>query len=415
MVIGIVAGLLWLAWIPVAASCAYLAMLALAARRRAPLPSACSTIFRVVVPAHNEEGGIERTVKSLFASDYPSQRFGILVVADNCTDGTAERARRAGAEVLVRDDRALRGKGYALQAAFTRLLEEGVADAVVVVDADTTVSPNLLSAFAARIERGVAAAQASYRVGNADESWRTRLMTIAFATYHELRSLARETFGASCGLRGNGMCISMRVLRAVPYDAYSRVEDVECGDQLAEHGYRVSYTWEAAVYGDMVSSEPAARSQRLRWEEGRGDLRRAHSLRLLAAAIRTRSGVVLDAAIDLLVPPLTTVVVAVCAGLVASVLLQRVDRGARLVSAWTACAGCLLLYVARGWQLSGTGIAGLIDLAHAPAYIVWKCLLMLRPRARDAEWVRTPRNSEIALGESRSGLSLRARSWLPWR
>src|SRR5260370_3343893 len=101
MVTGMVVALLWLAWIRVAAICLYLAVLALAARRGIPMQPSRSTIFQIVVPAHDEEAGIEKTVASLFASDYPRERFSVLVVADNCSDRTAERARRAGADVLV--------------------------------------------------------------------------------------------------------------------------------------------------------------------------------------------------------------------------------------------------------------------------------------------------------------------------
>ena len=92
--------------------------------------------------------------------------FRVLVVADNCTDSTAALARAAGAEVLERDDTERRGKGYALDFAFHASQAHGWADAVVVVDADTEVSANLLEAFAARIENGAKAIQAHYGVLN---------------------------------------------------------------------------------------------------------------------------------------------------------------------------------------------------------------------------------------------------------
>ena len=97
------------------------------------------------------------------------------------------------------------------------------------MDADTLVSPNLLRAFAARLDAGAAAVQARYGVRNPDASWRTRLMAIAFALFHDLRSLGRERLGLSAGLRGNGMCFSTRLLREVPHQAFSVVEDLEYG------------------------------------------------------------------------------------------------------------------------------------------------------------------------------------------
>ena len=123
-------------------------------------------------------------------------------------------------------------------------------DAVVVVDADTVVSPNLLSAFAARIEAGAVGrasrlrgAQSQRRLANATR-W-----PVAFGAFHVLRSLARERLELSSGLRGNGMCFTTRLLEDVPHDAYSIVEDVEYGIKVGEAGHRVHYAAEAQSTG----------------------------------------------------------------------------------------------------------------------------------------------------------------------
>src|SRR5207253_11170633 len=117
---------------------AYLMALALCSRRHsAPAASSCTMRFDLIVPAHDEEVGIARTVQSLLAIDYPPELRRVIVVADNCTDRTADRAAAAGALVLVRDEPSRRGKGYALSTAFAHSLATQSADAVVVVDADT--------------------------------------------------------------------------------------------------------------------------------------------------------------------------------------------------------------------------------------------------------------------------------------
>src|SRR5262245_60709604 len=134
--------------LPALAVASYLAFLALlSARLKAPAYIPPRFFFDIVVPAHNEEAGIGRTVQNLLALDYPRELFRVLVVADNCKDATADRAREAGATVLVRVDAQNRGKGYALAHAFEKSLKEGMAQAVVVVDADTLVSKSLLHAF----------------------------------------------------------------------------------------------------------------------------------------------------------------------------------------------------------------------------------------------------------------------------
>jgi GT2 family glycosyltransferase len=389
--------LLLLLGLPVLAATGYLfLMTVLSGRLPAPALASTRLKFDIVIPAHNEEAGIARTVQNLSRVDWPAAQRRLLVVADNCTDGTAARAREAGATVLERKDEKRRGKGYALEHAFNRSLEEGFADAVVVVDADTVVSENLLRAFAARLEAGAHAIQAHYGVLNPRASWRTRLMTIALALFHKVRSQARERRRLSCGLRGNGMCFSRTALQQVPHQAFSIVEDLEYGIRLGQAGHRVWYAAEAEALGEMVSSEKAARSQRRRWEDGRAALRRQAGLPLLTQALRRRDHVLLDLAVDLLVPPLSTVGLgAVGLGVAAAALSWW--QGAPALSLWAAAACFLFLvaYVLRGWALSGLGARGLLDLLGAPAYVAWKVWLKLR-RAADpkGEWVRTAREGQ---------------------
>ncbi len=384
------------ALLPLVAGAGYLFFLALMSRRTPPPPSGPPALkFDLVVPAHDEEGGIGRTVRNLLATDYPRQLFRVLVVADNCSDRTAEVAREAGAQVLARVNQELRGKGYALAHAFEHSAREGFADAVVVIDADTLVSPNLLRAFQARLEAGAKAVQADYAVQNPEASWRTRLIRIALGMFHVLRSQARERLGVSCGLRGNGMCFSHALLKEVPHDAYSVVEDLEYGIRLGRAGHRVHYAGEAHVYGEMVSTEKASRSQRRRWEDGRKQIARQQGPGLLKDGLRRRDGLLLDLAMDVLVPPLSTVAGAVVLALLLSAPLAVALQGGSAAAgvAWL-CLLFVVAYVARGWWLSGAGARGLVDLLFAPAYVAWKVALKLRrPANRPGEWVRTTRET----------------------
>jgi cellulose synthase/poly-beta-1,6-N-acetylglucosamine synthase-like glycosyltransferase len=392
--------------LPVALPSAYLGVLTLFSKTPdAPFARATPNYrFAVVVPAHDEEAGIEATVKSLLAMDYPRELFSVVVIADNCSDRTAERARAAGARVIERTDRTKRGKGFALERAFEELLGEGTADAIVVVDADTTVTENLLRAFDARMAQGAVAMQAEYGVRNPDASWRTRLMTVAFSVFHGVRGSARERLGLSAGLRGNGMAFAASVLREVPHDAYGLVEDVEYGIRLGRAGHRVAHVHEARVFGDMVASEEASRSQRKRWEEGRAKLRREVALPLLREAFAQRSPLLFDLAADLLVPPLSTVAAGAAVGLVGSIAwtVARRGRGAAVVLPWALSTAALGAYVVRGALMSDAGPRALLDLAWAPVYVAWKGVLKVRrpapaptsPRAHAEsapEWVRTER------------------------
>ena len=376
---------------PAVLSCAYLLLATLlSARPRPPPPSSRRLRFDVFVPAHDEASVIARTVTNLRRLAWPTDRFRVIVIADNCSAATASVAAAAGATVVERIIPGLRGKGYALAYAFERSAAEAWADAVVVVDADAEASPNLLEACAARIERGAVAVQVHYGVLNPFASWRTRLITIAKSAFHIVRSRAREGLGLSCGIRGNGWCVTHSLLSRVPYRAFSLTEDVEYGIALGMAGFRVQYADEAHSNADMVSGEQIARKQRQRWESGRFQLIRAKTLPLLAAAFRRRSAVCLDLALDLIVLPLSYVALNVVALLVlAAVATWWLPEFTPWVWLGIACAAALVGYVLRGWQLSGLGARGLRTLARVPGCLLWK-LLLLR-RAKPQGWVRTER------------------------
>ena len=381
--------------VPVLAASLYLATLTLLSRRRTPPASDTRTRFDIVVPAHNESAGIALTVASLKAIDYPHDRYRILVIADNCTDDTAELARAAGARVIPRQSATERGKGYALALGYSTSLSEGFADAVVVVDADTQVSPNLLSAFSARFAVGADAVQAEYGVRNGAASWRTRLMVIALTLFHTVRSLARERLRVSCGLRGNGMGFSASLLRRVPPRAFSIVEDVEYGVALALAGIRVEYVFEAVVDGEMPTSAAASETQRERWEGGRWALARSHVLSLLVSARGANRWVAYDVAADLLVPPLTSLVFLAGLGFMLSAgLLSAGTVTLVAVLPWFVSILAIALYIVRGAVLSGVGATAFLDLLWAPVYAVWKVTLLFRKSRRDGEWVRTARSNE---------------------
>ena len=245
--------------LPVLGWTAYLAALAILSRaNRAPrYESPARQRFDIVVPAHDEEAGIADTVQSLLAIDYPRELYRVVVVADNCHDATAERAAEAGAIVIERDDSARRGKGYALEHAFSRIVTEGKVDAVVGDRRGHRVTPNLLRAFAARLGVGARAAQAEYGVVNRAASSPHRLMRIAFALLL-VRPLSRTRAAPASpqGYRGNGMILPVSLLREVHAEASnaSRTSNTVSGRPDAASACSTSakreLLWEMVTRGD---------------------------------------------------------------------------------------------------------------------------------------------------------------------
>jgi 1,2-diacylglycerol 3-beta-glucosyltransferase len=192
------------------------------------------------------------------------------------------------------------------------------------------------------------------------------------------------------------MCFSTELLRAIPHRAYSVVEDVEYGLRLGESGHRVYYADEAHVYGEMVTTAAAANSQRRRWEEGRKLLVRANAARILKAGLARRDRVLFDLGLDLIIPPLSTIaVVMVLGSALGAALRLALDAPGVALSAYAAGVFCVALYVLRGWSVSGTGARGLLDLALAPVYVIWKIALRFtRPARATSDWVRTKREAQ---------------------
>jgi hypothetical protein len=141
----------------------------------------------------------------------------------------------------------------------------------------------------------------------------------------------------------------------------------------------------------MAVTEEASRSQRRRWERGRKEVLRQYLPLLLARGARQRDPVLLDLAMDLLVPPLGQLTFVTFVGLAAS--LAAWHWGAHFAAwLWAGALAGIVIHVLRGWSLSGVGLSGLFDLARAPFYMCWKYTLWFRDRGRTPEqWVRTSR------------------------
>jgi 1,2-diacylglycerol 3-beta-glucosyltransferase len=392
--------ILGIAGLPVLLACLYLLGLSLlSSERPAVTPAARRTHrFRVVVPAHDEEAGIGATLQNLERIEYPRNLWEIVVIADNCTDRTAEVARGRGIRVLERRHPEQRGKGFALEFAIEKLRGEPREewDALVVVDADTVVTPNLLDAFDARLADGHQAVQATYLPLAPSDSRLAVITEIAFTAFHVVRSAARERLGLSAGLRGNGMAFRRELLDAVPHDAYSRTEDLEFGVRLGLSGVRIAFAAEATVYGEMPDRAAAATHQRQRWIGGRTEIARRYVPELLARAVRERSALLADLAFDLLVPPLSVLLVAAVVGLAASaggaLLLGGISTA---LIVWLGAGIALAAHVLHAARRAGRVVALIRASTALPGYAFEKTMIATRAlRSHGGEWIRTARQGE---------------------
>lgn len=345
----------------------------------------------VVIPAHNESETIANCVASVrhSAAQPSTTRYSIIVIADNCTDDTATQARQAGAIVWERQQDELRGKGYALDFAFNRLLSAESdlepIDAVLIVDADTAVDTDFLNTCAQAFANGADALQCRYTVKNPDESMRTRLMHLALLAFNVLRLRGREYWGFSVGINGNGFGMTADTLRAIPYTARSVVEDLEYHLTLVKHNKRVRFIDTVTVRGDMPTATATASSQRARWDGGRFRMIVEQVPHLFSEVVTGKLRLI-EPLLELLLLPLVFHV---------SLLLLL------LISPFQFYAllglGVVALHVLAGWWVGSRQWRDLTALAAVPFYILWKLLLLprlLRTARKNAAWVRTTRETK---------------------
>ncbi len=375
-----------------------LSVFALFARKHISFRVKTQRKFACIIPAHNEEFTIRKTIQSFFASEYPSNLYDVIVVADNCTDLTAGVASANGATVCERNDTIHRGKGHALQWCFERLLDDPKHyDAYVVVDADSIVSKNFLRVMNVYLERGYVSIQAADLVAPMPGAWSSEVARVALTLYNYVRPLGRKVVGCSAGLRGNGMCFSSKAIQAVPWQAHSITEDFEYGLLLLFQGIKTVFAPEARVIATMPARPQNAESQRARWETGRFAIIRRYTPRLFKAVIRHPSLTLLDAFIELLTPAFVNMMGVVIAVIFIELMLPLagIRSTALHVELWSGLLAVCVLYILIGLAASGADSLLFKATLYFPRYLLWKIQLYFKLVINGTvkEWVRTTREN----------------------
>ncbi|MBU5435859.1 glycosyltransferase family 2 protein [Pseudoflavonifractor sp. MSJ-37] len=246
----------------------------LARRHRRALTKAPGGLHRyaAVISARNEANVIAGLIQSLKAQDYPSDRLDIYVIADNCTDDTADVARQAGAFVYERFNKVQVGKGYALDYLFRRLRTEGrdVYDAFFVFDADNYVDPGFVAAMDRTFSTGRYDALTCYRNSkNFGDNWISAGYGLWFLREARFLNAPRMALGTNCHVSGTGFLVSAKVVRENGgWPFHLLTEDIEFSISSAIQGRRIGYCEDAVIYDEQPVTFQQSWDQRLRWSKG---------------------------------------------------------------------------------------------------------------------------------------------------
>ena len=351
-----------------------------------------TTRFGIVIPAHDEEMFLGRLLSSIAAQAYPKTHYDAIVVADNCTDNTASVAHEYGAVTYERRDLTEIGKGYALKYGIENMQQDKY-DALVIVDADCTLDPNVLRVLDGYIESGCRILQSTSAPANPGQSWFTRLIDVSHCVSNEIILKGKKQLGLSIPLMGTGMCFTAQVLKQYGWSAFSVGEDWEFYIHLLSDGQRVVFAKEAKVFHQESSNLRQATSQRMRWSSGRVAIAMKYGLRLLLRSVYERDLHKMDGLLLLLLPNPSlgmnlTLVMLFCAAILTVVGFPKIFL-IWFVALFVFQAGFFLSGILYAKEKAKTLQAVLL----APVFLTWKMaidLLSVCGMGRK-KWVRTKR------------------------
>lgn len=271
-------------------------------RSKQPVSERINT-YALIVAAHNEEMVIGHMVDSLKALDYPGDAYDIFVIADNCSDSTAQIAREHGAIVYERTDTTARGKGFALEWMFDKLYKiEKSYDFIGIFDADNLVAKNFLKAINVQTNSGYNVVQGYIDSKNPFDSWITCAYSFSFWSISRVFQMARHNLGLCCQLSGTGFVIKTSILQKLGWGATCLTEDMEFTMKLALNGEKVGWAHDAVVYDEKPLKLADSWRQRKRWMQGHADVASRFFTRLIKTAFKERNFICFDCALYLIQP-----------------------------------------------------------------------------------------------------------------
>jgi hypothetical protein len=362
-----------------------------AARPAAPPPRAARRRIAVVIPAHNEREGVAATVAAARAQLRDIDR--VIVVADNCSDDTAQRARPAGAVAIERRDEFRCGKGYALQFGVDHLRADP-PDAVVFLDADCRPGPDALpriADLAAYLQRPV---QALYLMqpppgGGA----KAAVSAFAWLLMNRVRMSGLQAIAGVTRLTGSGMAFPWALVSRIALASGDIVEDLALTVAAVEAGSAPYLDLGAVVTSELPRADRAAATQRARWELGSLRLAGRAVPKLLARGL-TGDWRALALALDLAAPPLALFGAAIAATLALAAVAAAFGFAAPLAAS-AAAAGLFAGSIALAWIAYGRRVLPAAALVGVVPYLLGKARIWGPEGRRSTKrWTRTERGGE---------------------
>ncbi len=228
--------------------------------------------YAAVISARNEAAVVGQLIESIKAQNYPSELIDVFVIADNCTDNTAQVARDAGAIVYERSNTKLVGKGYALDWLF-QIIAEKHADtgyeAFMVFDADNLLDQNYVMEMNKVFDRGYRIITSYRNSKNFGGNWISAGYSLWFLREAKFLNNSRMQLHTSCAISGTGFLVSAEIIKKNGgWIHHLLTEDIEFTIDSVIHGEIIGYCGDAILYDEQPTKFSQSYTQRLRWAKG---------------------------------------------------------------------------------------------------------------------------------------------------
>ena len=356
------------------------------------IPTSRPTVA-VLVPAHDEAAGIIKTINTIVPQ--LTDRDRLVVIADNCSDRTAELCRQWDVTVIERYDQQHKGKGYALDYGL-QFISQDPPDVVIVFDADCQVHPGTIDNIAWLAE----VAQRPIQPINilkppVQANPKSVISAMAFMVKNLVRPIGLDRIGIPC-LLTMGTAFPWSVIRHAPLASNNIVEDMQLGIDLAIAGHPPLFCSQGQVTGVLPQKEQAANSQKMRWIHGHLQTIFTQVPRLLKASLSQRRFDLLAIALDLCIPPISLLVIGWLITLLGG-LLVGILQGKWTIAILSSIEGMLIFVSIIGtWTKFARNDIPLKTLLNIPLYLLWKIPIFLAFWIKRQQiWVRTERDTSV--------------------
>ena len=247
--------------------------------------------FAVFICARNEAAVIGDLIKSIKNQTYPQELITVFVMADNCTDNTAEISEQCGAKVYIRNDTTLIGKGYALNKLIENVKRDygDVFDAYFVFDADNVLEPDYIDHMNDTFSCGYEIVTSYRNSKNYGDNWISAGYALWFLRESRYLNHARSIIGSSCAVSGTGFMFSRKILNkngGWPYHLLT--EDIEFSIAQVIDGETIGFAPDAVLYDEQPVSFKQSWRQRMRWSKGYYQVFGKYGKNLLKGAFKGR-------------------------------------------------------------------------------------------------------------------------------